>query len=354
MNLTTESLRRRMEQAYFDETGYSVDRASDVGLRFRLLAAELYSMKVQGDFILKQAFPQTAEGVYLDLHASSRGLSRKTASSAIGRLLFSVEAPAEKEIEIPVGTVCACSNAPYIRFATVQQVKIKVGNTWVEASARALDYGPDYNVPAGAVDLLVTPPAGICAVTNQRPLSGGYLEEDDRALRSRLLEWMRFRPNGFDRESYLQRLLTLEEVVDANVYRSGAGDALYLAVRTKSGTLNAALRAKIETLLSECLLAPVDLVFSNAIAQKVEVRLSITADRGFNPEQVRAAVKTAVEAQCRALRVGETFYPAALGKKISQIEGVHGFTFLTGEKPVTVREWEYVTVETVEVTADVW
>ena len=45
------------------------------------LAAQIYSLYIQADWVARQAFPQTAEGEYLDCHAQLRSLERKGAVS---------------------------------------------------------------------------------------------------------------------------------------------------------------------------------------------------------------------------------------------------------------------------------
>ena len=64
-------------------------------------AAQIYAMYLQADWVARQAFPQTAEGDYLDLHAQLRGLERKQASHAAGTLRFFADQAAETPREIP-------------------------------------------------------------------------------------------------------------------------------------------------------------------------------------------------------------------------------------------------------------
>lgn len=351
--LTPEALCSEMEQAYFDETGFPVDSASDVGLRFRILAGELYSLARQGDFILKQAFPQTAQGEYLEKQAAARGLYRKRASPAIGRLCFSVEEPAKQDIEIPVGTVCAPRERPYLRYATVGKGVIPAGSYLGEAAARSLGDGSAYNMGPGLVDMMVTPPAGVAQVRNPRAFQGGSEAEDDVHFRSRLLEFMRFRPNGFDRESYISRIIDLEAVLDANAYQNAQG-ALTVAVRTRSGTLDSALKDEIKVLLTECLLIPTELEITAAKARAIPLTVVVMPAGGHSGEEAAADVKALIEKDYSLLRIGETFYPQRLGQKISELVSVGDFVIESGLAPVTAKADEYLTTASKEVTVDAW
>lgn len=73
--------------------GYVPDDASDIGIRMKTLAGEIFSLESSLDFLKRQMFPTTATGEYLDKHAEMRGLKRKPAIKASGKLMFYVERP---------------------------------------------------------------------------------------------------------------------------------------------------------------------------------------------------------------------------------------------------------------------
>lgn len=354
MKMSVESLRQKMEQTYFEATGYGVDSESDVGLRFQMFAAELYSLYLYGSFVLEQAFPQTAAGRYLDLHASGRGLFRRTASCASGSLSFSVENPAAAAIDIPVGTVCACKDNPHIRFTTTSTGVLSAGETKTSVPALAAGKGESYNVKAGAIDLMVTPPAGIAFVTNPRSFSGGYRGENDEALRSRLLEQMQFFPNGFNRQSYIDRLTALEDIVDANVFCENGREDLVVVIRSKMQIMPNALCDQVRALLSESLLVPVNLLLADAVQRKVGVKLVVMLAPGYSKETVVQAVKNAVASYSDGMRIGEPFYPAKLLDTVRGIEGVKAVTLRSGETPVAASPSEYLGLSPLEVTTDEW
>ena len=74
----------RMEEAYRAETGQEVTAVSDLGLRLRVLAGELFRLEGELEWLGRQAFPQTAWGEELDLHGAQRGLPRREAAQAAG------------------------------------------------------------------------------------------------------------------------------------------------------------------------------------------------------------------------------------------------------------------------------
>lgn len=50
------------------------DDASDVGIRFKILAEQLSKIKEELEFAKQQSFPQTATGENLETHALERGV----------------------------------------------------------------------------------------------------------------------------------------------------------------------------------------------------------------------------------------------------------------------------------------
>ena len=61
-----EEILQRMEEAYEQKSGCKVADVSEVGLRMRVLAGELYRLEASLDWLERQAFPQTASGEQLD------------------------------------------------------------------------------------------------------------------------------------------------------------------------------------------------------------------------------------------------------------------------------------------------
>ena len=95
----------RMEDKYYQLSGYRADECGDIGIRLRVLAGEIFSMGTQMDWLRKQIFFSTASGEMLDLHAAARGLSRYKGKKAKGTVIIRTEMPAEYDISIPAATI---------------------------------------------------------------------------------------------------------------------------------------------------------------------------------------------------------------------------------------------------------
>lgn len=88
---TYDTILKRMQEKFQSLSGYSADDASDIGIRLKVLAGEIFSMQSYAEWLKRQMFVQTAGGEQLDYHAGQRGLSRKAAQFAQGVLLFQLK-----------------------------------------------------------------------------------------------------------------------------------------------------------------------------------------------------------------------------------------------------------------------
>lgn len=101
---TYEEIYQRMCERYRQESGAPFDEASDIAIRLRVLAGELYNMQTSMEWLKRQLFPSKATGEFLDRFAQQRGLVRRSASKATGKLRFSVNEVKLSPVVIPAGT----------------------------------------------------------------------------------------------------------------------------------------------------------------------------------------------------------------------------------------------------------
>ena len=144
-----------LKQGFSEATGLVMNDGGDMAVRLAAVSAELYSLWVQADFVNRQAFPQTAEGEYLDRHAQVRGLSRGSAVKARGIIRFSLKSALTSALTVPAGT--ACMTAGEAEFVTTADAVIDAGSLYCDAPALASAGGEAGNVPAGSVTIWQRP-----------------------------------------------------------------------------------------------------------------------------------------------------------------------------------------------------
>lgn len=175
----------QMRGTFAQRAGFVPSEGCDSAVRLYALAAELQSLLMQADWVLDQSFPQTAQGMYLDYHAETRGITRAAAEKAVGTLRFAAADKVTAACPIEKGTVCM--TAEDVRFETTEDAAIAVGSQWVDVPAQAAEAGAGGNVIAGTVTLLSAMPVGVVQCTNPTAFSGGCDAESDEAAARRVL-----------------------------------------------------------------------------------------------------------------------------------------------------------------------
>ena len=137
----------QMRGTFAQRAGFVPSEGCDSAVRLYALAAELQSLLMQADWVLDQSFPQTAQGMYLDYHAETRGITRAAAEKAVGTLRFAAADKVTAACPIEKGTVCMTVES--VRFETTEDAAIAVGSQWVDVPAQAAEAGAGGNVIAG-------------------------------------------------------------------------------------------------------------------------------------------------------------------------------------------------------------
>ncbi|QAT48510.1 baseplate protein J [Caproiciproducens sp. NJN-50] len=340
-----------MKKKFTDLAGYSPDDASDIGIRIRLLAGEIYSIGTAVDWLKRQSFAQTANGQELEYRAQERGLSRKNPVQAHGILTFSRDSAIWFDVPVAAGTVCSTAGANPVRYVTTGAAVLKANTLSVDVPAQAEEGGSAGNAEAGSITVAVTIPTGIQAVNNASAFAGGEDEESDSALRSRLLQSSASASNGANAAYYRDYALSCDGVDSASVVprANGAGTvALYLggrgcapsdAVVAKiSGDLNAAREICTQVTVAAAQMLPVN------------VTASVTAAAGLDSSEVSAACETAVRNYFDGLGVSEPVVPAALNAALFSTGMIRNCTLSVGTASVSQNQMAVCGTITVTVT----
>ena len=332
---SVEEIYNEMMAAYAQATGTEAAESGDLAVRMYAMAAQVFALYVQCEWVERQCFPQTAEGTCLDMHAQLRGLERREATAAEGVLRFTVDAAASQDREIPAGTVCM--TAGLVRFETVETGVLQAGSTQVDVRARALEPGSAGNVAAGTILTMAVAPVGVSRCTNPEAFSGGTDREDDETLRARVLETYRRMPNGANAAFYQQGALSFEEVAAATVIPRPRGvGTVDVVVATASGAPGAELLEELMVYFEARREIAVEVQVRAPTMKEVTVSVQVAAAANKDAEQVRAAVESALRTWFDGHRLGENVLRAKLGDLIYAVEGVENYQLISPETDVAV------------------
>lgn len=353
--LTYDELYNSMCEKYEEITNNPIENYTDVSMRFKALAAELYDMSSKISFISKQIFPDTATGEYIDRHCQLKNIERKSAAHAKGKLKFFVDKPLPYNVSIPKGTICTTSGPENLQYATDYSVNLYNGKTEILADATAVNAGSASNCAVGAITAIVNPPPGITSVVNPQPFTGGANEESDDNLKKRLLRKIKNFSNGYNKSAILEEVLSFENVAKAQIVplARGAG-TVDINVAMKGNAEDNLTLAHIEEKLYSILPFCLSIFTRLVLKTPVDLSLRVFVNDGCNKEYVKGLVRSAVEEYMDGLDIGESIYANILGSKLLNIDNVKNYEFcgcgdiqidngciaVLGNLDITVGSWE--------------
>lgn len=348
---TVEEIYREMRAEFQERTGAEIGASGDMAVRLYAAAAQVYGLYVQADWVLRQCFPQTAQGEYLDQHAALRGVSRQQAHRAEGVLRFTVRDASRAGHTVPEGTVCM--TAGMVRFETTEAGTIPVGGTQVEVRARAVEPGESGNVAANSITIMAVAPVGIYACTNSEAFTGGREEEDDEALRSRVLDTFRRLPNGANAAFYQQGAMSFPEVAAVTVVPRPRGvGSVDVVVATPTGVPESGLLEKLTKYFQARREIAVDVQVKAPTVKTVAVTAALTVGDGYDPKKVASQAKAMLRDWFGGERLGRDVLRAELTSKLFALPGVVNCALSAPAADVAVADTELPALGELTVTAE--
>ena len=347
--MTIDEIYGQMVEAFQKETGVTLAGDGDMAVRLYAVAAQIYALYVQADWVNRQCFPQTAQGEYLDKHAQLRGLVRRAAVAAEGILRFETDQAPSTDLTIPAGTVCM--TAGLVRFETTQEAVLQAGETMVETTAAAVEPGASGNVAAGTIRAMAVAPVGVSRCTNPEGFSGGLDEESDEELRERVLETFQRMPNGANAAFYEQSAMSFPQVAAAAVVPRPRGvGSVDVVVSTAAGVPDSELLEELQAYFEERREIAVDVLVRAPEVQDVDVTVQIQTAANRDGETVRQAVEQAVRSGFDGRQLGQSILRARLGQLIFDVDGVENYVLTAPAADVTVESDVLPMLKTLSVT----
>lgn len=320
----------RMKKKYEQVSGSEFDEASDIAIRMKVLAGEIYNAQVNADWLKRQMFVTTASGEYLDYFASQRGLERKQATKAQGELTFFISAPKDHDIVIPIGSVVATNDSEPLRYRTTETEVIRAGNTLVSVYAEAEKPGKNWNIEIGYAVVAVSVPSEIEYVRNREAFVGGTDAESDNELRERIKSTFVSPSNGTNAAYYESLALSVEGISKAGVVPKlrGIGTVnVYVYGDGKDASSTAIANA--QSLISKNRELNVDVKVYAAQVYKYNLDITVKAKSGFQSSVVKQKCGQAFTDYINSLPIGGKLYLSGIGKYIMDTGCVENYEFNT-------------------------
>lgn len=137
--------------------------------------------------VIKLIFPTWSYGPYLDEHAKSRNITRRSATAATGTITIS----GAQGSTIPQGSMfstVSVNDSPSVDYLTTETATIPQTGT-VDVDIVCNKTGSVGNTPANTIIMVSSKLTGITAVNNAEDITGGTEEESDDSLKIRIEEY---------------------------------------------------------------------------------------------------------------------------------------------------------------------
>ncbi len=312
---TTQEIYEQMLAVYEEKTGFAMDGSCDLAVRLYAAAVQLEELYAYADWSRRQAFPQTAEGEYLDAHGSVRVIYRQKATYAQGEIEFSLAAARTTEVTVPKGTVVV--TAGQVRLATTEAAVIAPGELSCLAPAQAEEAGSAGNIKAGTAVQFVSAPVYLSACAIRTDFTGGRATEDDETYRQRVLQGYRAVDNGASAGFYEAIALSHTEVVACQVMPRVEGrGSVGLVIAVEGGQPDAGLLEEIRAELEAQRELAVDVYLSPPTIRALNVAVTLWPAKGVTYAQAAAGVEQAIRGYFTGRLLGLNVYLAKLGSLI--------------------------------------
>ena len=323
---TIDEIYRELLETFSSQSGYLPSASCDLSARLYAVAAQVQALYLQAEWVMGQAFPQTAQGTYLDYHAETRGIQRSVATAAEGYLRFQVDTAAAQDLSIPAETVCMTVEGR--RFQTVEAAVLEAGELYVDVLSKALEPGSGGNVAAGTVIRMAVAPAGVKSCTNPAAFVGGADQESDEALRERVLDSFKRLPNGANAAYYEREAMNFPGVAAAKAVGRARGiGTVDVYVATEAGLPGTELLEAIEADLQAKREIAVDVEVCAPQEQTVDVTVAIQAAEGYTYDQAEDEADAAIRAHFTGDLLGKGVTLAELGHLLYSLESVSNYHF---------------------------
>lgn len=345
---TAKEIFSEMCETYTELTGITVNDGCDMAVRLYAAAAQIESIYIYNDWVKKQCFPQTATDEYLDLHAEMRGLKRNNALRAVGIIKFMTQAPAEHEVEVPIGTVCV--TAAGIRYKTVVSGTIAIGETSCYCLSQADEVGSEGNVAPNTIVYMQPAPIGVYSCVNEAPFSGGTDSEDDEVLRARIISTYSQLPNGANAAFYEKLAMSIPGVAAVKVIPKNRGiGTVDIVITGHEGMPDEDLIDEVLMIMNYSREICVDIQVNAPAEIAVDISVNIEVENGYSHSDVADRVKTAIEDIFSGKLLGCDILKAKLGCIIYGVEGVHNYSIITPVDDIKVTETQLPILGTITI-----
>ncbi len=325
---TYNQIYERMKNNYIESSGNNFDEASEIAVRMKVMAGEIFNAYSSLEWLKRQMFASSASGEYLDYIARERGIERRQATKAKGVLTFSVEEASSDPILIPRGTVVVTPGSNPLRFYTTEDAVLPLMTMSVSVNAEAEVAGFAGNILAGINFLPVSVPTEIVQIRNNSRFVGGADTETDSSLRERIKDTYYCVPNGMNKAYYQQLAKKVEGVKKVGVvsFARGAG-TINVYVSGNEDDISQAVVDEVAQVIQSEREINLDVQVFAAVKSPYNLNVTVKAKAGYTQNDVTELIAQAFEEYLSTIPMGGKLYLSSLGKYLLETGCIENYEF---------------------------
>ncbi|PJG86223.1 baseplate J/gp47 family protein [Conservatibacter flavescens] len=305
----------------------SVD--SDYYVRASALASCVSGLYSHQKWIVRQAFPDTADSEYLEMHASLRKIYRKNANYAAGTAIAT-----GNDGSVIAEGLQILNGENYYEVTTEAVIQ----NGTATLNVRSLATGESQNIIKNTVASFMSAPTGVASEVTLQDIGGGTDAESDSELLERLLEAIRNPAAGGTKADFVRWAKSVDGVTSAFVYpyRRGSG-TVDIAITSGDGLPSdevvAATQAYIETVRP---VGAKSVLVIKPVIKTVDFEIEVALDSDVTVEEITEEIEAALASYFNSLKPADTLVVSQIEAVISDLIGVVDRNLITPTKNQTI------------------
>lgn len=304
-----------------------ISSASEIAVKAKIYASKFEGIYYNQEYILNQAFPQTADEENLPKHGYIWNTDRKMPTPAVGPVILGRTTAYASNIVIPKDTIISTDPNAFGKLViskTQQEVTLIAGQLEVSVNVKTDITGYEANLPAGSLTVINNPPTGLEFVRQEVDLSDGTDIEDLEVYRQRVLLRRRKPPRGGTFTDYELWALDVPGVTVAKAFPVPRGNnTVDVLIATASGIPSDELVTTVLNYILSKRPMLADVHVLKPTPKSINVTVSIKPKAGFSFATLQPLAISAIEQYISTLEIGTEVLISGIIDKVKDINGVY-------------------------------
>lgn len=339
----------KMRKDYEEKANCIISDASDSAIKLKTVAGQISKLYEKLAFVEKQAFLDTATDEYLVKHGEAKGIFKKDSTKSVGEVTFFKTANNTSAINIPFGTLCACSDDDNLLFEVTKSTIIPANETSGVCKVRSVEAGNSSIVAPTFVNTLVSPIFGIDHISNSAKIGGGSDCETDEQYRARILDAYSNASNGCNAFYYEQWAKSHSDVWFAKACPA-ANNVINIYVENSTHNISDTTISTLQTEVSEIreIMTTVNIVRATKKSIDFSIKVKVIS-RANEPDLTRYFTK-AIDEIFTNFNIGQDFSPTLCSSKFFGMAGILDVIFVSPTASIAVNDNEIAHLNSCAIT----